>query len=163
MPTCNKCGEPIEFRYVDGRCIPIHPDGGWHCGSWRGGASSSQVGASASRKEPRQWREKEFTRPTTCPECGASVFFIRHNGGSVWVDELGWPWPKQGCFDEYARSSTSLNIWSAKAAGLQNPKLGIVTHLRHDGLRTEPTVTIRLTDSTRLSLVLRWTPPESAI
>jgi hypothetical protein len=23
---------------------------------------------------------------------------VRHNGGSVWFDELGWPWPKHGCF-----------------------------------------------------------------
>lgn len=36
---------------------------------------------------------------TTCPECGDSVFFVRHNGGSVWLDPpLGWPWYKHGCF-----------------------------------------------------------------
>src|SRR5262245_45044032 len=40
-------------------------------------------------------------RPTKCPRCGDSVFFVRHNGGSVWFDELGPPWPKHGCFDEY--------------------------------------------------------------
>jgi hypothetical protein len=43
---------------------------------------------------------EDFCRTTNCPHCGADVFFIRHNGGSVWVDELGWPWPKHGCFDE---------------------------------------------------------------
>lgn len=41
----------------------------------------------------------DFCRPTNCPECGASVYFVRHNGGSVWLDELGSPWPKHGCFD----------------------------------------------------------------
>lgn len=41
---------------------------------------------------------------TACPQCGASVFFIRHNGGSVWLDDLGWPWPKHSCF---ADSETS--------------------------------------------------------
>jgi len=28
------------------------------------------------------------------------VFFVRHNGGSVWFDQLGRPWPKHECFDE---------------------------------------------------------------
>lgn len=37
---------------------------------------------------------------TFCPECGESVFFIRHNGGSVWIDSpLGPPWYKHSCFD----------------------------------------------------------------
>ncbi len=36
--------------------------------------------------------------PTTCPMCGASVYFVRHNGGSVWFDNLGKPWPKHTCF-----------------------------------------------------------------
>jgi hypothetical protein len=45
--------------------------------------------------------ESDFCCPTNCPKCGAEVFFIRHNGGSVWVDPpLGWPWPKHGCFDD---------------------------------------------------------------
>jgi len=44
--------------------------------------------------------DDDFCRPTACPVCGASVFFVRHNGGSVWFDELGWPWPKHGCFDD---------------------------------------------------------------
>lgn len=47
-----------------------------------------------------QYRDEDFCRPTTCPKCGASVFFVRHNGGSVWFDELGHPWPKHDCFDE---------------------------------------------------------------
>jgi len=41
MPTCHHCGEEIEFRYVDGRCVPIHPNGGWHCGSWASSGSGS--------------------------------------------------------------------------------------------------------------------------
>ena len=27
MATCNKCGEEIEFRYIEGRPTPIHPNG----------------------------------------------------------------------------------------------------------------------------------------
>ena len=42
---------------------------------------------------------ENFCRPTHCPICGAQVFFVRHNGGSVWFDSLGKPWPKHACFD----------------------------------------------------------------
>lgn len=45
-----------------------------------------------------QYGNEDFTRPTTCPYCRKSVFFVRHNGGSVWFDDLGQPWPKHGCF-----------------------------------------------------------------
>jgi hypothetical protein len=45
---------------------------------------------------------ENFCRPTSCPECGCRVYFVRHNGGSVWFDSLGWPWPKHGCFDRMA-------------------------------------------------------------
>lgn len=46
------------------------------------------------------YRNEDFCRPTSCPVCGAAVFFVRHNGGSVWFDELGPPWPKHACFDD---------------------------------------------------------------
>jgi len=51
------------------------------------------------------WQDQylDTCRPTKCPRCGDSVFFVRHNGGSVWFDELGPPWPKHGCFDEYRK------------------------------------------------------------
>src|SRR5437868_7304972 len=45
-------------------------------------------------------RDDDFCRSTACPICGAAVFFVRHNGGSVWFDELGPPWDKHGCFDD---------------------------------------------------------------
>jgi hypothetical protein len=48
-----------------------------------------------------RWRhyEDNFCRPTYCPICREEVFFVRHNGGSVWFDSLGKPWPKHACFD----------------------------------------------------------------
>ena len=45
------------------------------------------------------WRDS-YAAPTTCPRCGERVYFVRHNGGCVWLDELGWPWPKHECFDD---------------------------------------------------------------
>lgn len=44
--------------------------------------------------------EYSCCNPSLCPVCGDDVFFIRHNGGCVWVDELGWPWPKHPCMSE---------------------------------------------------------------
>ena len=40
----------------------------------------------------------DFCRPAQCQHCGASIFFVRHNSGSVWFDSLGKPWPKHECY-----------------------------------------------------------------
>ena len=57
-----------------------------------------------------------FCRPTICPKCGGPVFFVRHNGGSVWFDELGWPWEKHGCFagdDRHGKAGLGDSLRSA--------------------------------------------------
>jgi len=158
MPTCNQCGEEIEFRYVDGRCVPIHPGGGWHCGSF---SKSPYSPPRISRSG--EWRERDFTRPSHCPICGDDVFFIRHNGGSVWVDELGWPWPKHGCFDQPHEPTQTFSLWTAKSSGLTNPKLAIITRIKEDVRFAEPILEIRFTDSSRASLILRYTPSTSSL
>jgi hypothetical protein len=158
MDTCQHCGQQIVFRWIDGRCVPIHPDGGWHCGSW---ADGGEIGHSFERQHAT-WAFKDFTRPTRCPECGADVFFIRHNGGSVWVDELGWPWPKHGCFDD-EKSTRKFATWSAKASALTDRHLGVVTVIRPDERFAEPVLEVQMGDSTRLNLILNWTPPNRDI
>jgi len=91
MPICSRCGSEIEFRYIDGRCVPLHLYGGG-CG----GSARSEVYDYAGYS-----RSKESSCfLTTCPECGCEVYFIRHNGGSVWIDPpLGPPWYKHPCMD----------------------------------------------------------------
>lgn len=90
MPTCSRCGGEIEFRYIDGRCIPLHFSGG--CG----GSARSEVNDYPGY---RRSRDSSCFR-TKCPKCGDGVYFIRHNGGSVWIDPpLGPPWPKHPCMD----------------------------------------------------------------
>ncbi len=90
MATCSRCGNPIEFRYIDGRCIPLHLWGGCTEG---GGAAKDFSGYSRS--------EESCCFCTTCPKCGCDVYFIRHNGGSVWIDPpLGPPWHKHPCMDQ---------------------------------------------------------------
>ena len=160
MPTCNKCGAEIEFRYVNGRCVPFHPGGGWHCGSW----SEPSYSTPAPRiSRAGGWRERDFTRPTHCPKCGDDVFFIRHNGGSVWVDELGCPWPKHGCFDKPTEPTQMFSKWTAKSSRFTNPKLGIITELQEKVGLAEMIIEIRFTDSSRASLILRFTPPRSSL
>ena len=112
----------------------------------------------------REWREPDFTRPTTCPECGADVFFIRHNGGSVWIDPpLGPPWDKHPCFDKPYEPTRSFGSWTLKSSGLTKPKLGVIRRISGSKPSSEPTIHIELTDSTTVSLVLRWTPSDASM
>lgn len=89
MSRCWHCGGEIEFRYIDGRPTPIHLSGGWCQGDH---------GHSRVEVTPSEYRFEDVCRETTCPICRQGVYFFTHNGGSVWVDELGWPWPKHACF-----------------------------------------------------------------
>jgi hypothetical protein len=81
VARCDQCGRQIEFRWIGGRLVPLHLEGS--CGA----PASEQPKVT----EPTCWATK-------CPKCEAEVFFIRHNGGSVWVEPpLGYPWYKHPC------------------------------------------------------------------
>ena len=75
MSLCRECGQEIRFRIKDGVCIPIHASGNWCDGA------------------------TERTRRVTCPKCRQLAYYVEHNGGFAWFDELGPPWPKHPCFD----------------------------------------------------------------
>ncbi|HUQ90599.1 MAG TPA: hypothetical protein VM120_02885 [Bryobacteraceae bacterium] len=81
MSTCRECGQKIIFRHIEGVCTPIHSDG--ECGDFGKNAV-----------------------PLRCPECGQMAYFIKHNGGTVWVDLLGPPWPKHKCSDSNSQPPT---------------------------------------------------------
>lgn len=162
MAICNQCGEEIEFRYIDGRCVPIHPNGGWHCGF--GTADSEPV--SQTRPAVKEWTQEEFTRPTKCPICSADVFFIRHNGGCVWVDPpLGWPWPKHACFDQPHTETAAFSRWSAKATSIKNPKMGIITRISGPaGIGSgDSFVQINFPEGDRVGVHLQWMPREDTL
>src|SRR5205814_348 len=96
MPICSRCGGEIEFRKIDGRIVPLHFSGG--CS----GSARSEVNDYAGYRRSRE----SSCFQTSCPECGHGVYFIRHNGGSVWIDPpLGPPWYKHGCMDKAYVSS----------------------------------------------------------
>ncbi len=74
--NCSECGEEIQIRHYRGRLVPF-------------GCTCHQ-----RRRTPRSFR-------TTCPVCGShKVYLIRYNGGVVWLDDLGAPWPIHGCFKD---------------------------------------------------------------
>lgn len=81
-----------------------HPPGctcGWggdgHLGTHGGGDHYGFLVASYPHFETL----RSFTDPNArCPVCGAPVFFYRSpDGGRVFFDELGPPWPKHPCTD----------------------------------------------------------------
>lgn len=101
MATCRRCGNPVEFRLVDGRCIPLHLNG-----SCIGGGVNGATDYSGYNLSP-----ESTCFCTDCPKCGHKVFFIRHNGGSVWIDApLGPPWFKHACFDAPSTTAARSNL-----------------------------------------------------
>ncbi len=109
MPSCDNCGREIEFRYVDGRCIPFHVDGESCYGRAGGYSGGGGYGTYASLRSTSDGESFEFpfiTYPSyvnpnaRCPVCGCAVYFYQSPyGGRVFFDELGPPWPKHPCTD----------------------------------------------------------------
>jgi DNA-directed RNA polymerase subunit RPC12/RpoP len=93
MSACRKCGQEISFRYIDGILRPLHAYGS-PCG------------------EALPFTDESLKRSVhiRCPRCPQMVYLVRHNGGSVWLDELGWPWPKHGCFDSQPHDSGNTSV-----------------------------------------------------
>jgi hypothetical protein len=112
MHICDQCGGEIIFRYLNGVVTPIHVSG--FC--------------AADDNYLVYEHADDCCRPTTCPKCGAPVYFVRHNGGAVWFDELGYPWPKHPCFDDEAFPHAWLTQQAESRGPLRLPLLtGVVT------------------------------------
>lgn len=98
-----------------------HPPGctcGWggdgHIGSG-GGGTGGALYSSALGAPSHFTALSSFTDPNArCPVCGAPVFFYRSpDGGRVFFDEIGPPWPKHPCTDSGA-AYWSAPIWVGK-------------------------------------------------
>jgi hypothetical protein len=59
--------------------------------------------------------------------CGASVYFVRHNGGSVWFDSLGKPWPKHSCFFDDGYGLRLRTRLAQPSEGTTASRFGVVT------------------------------------
>ena len=84
--VCQFCGIEIQFRYIRGSLVPLHPKGSGCLG-----------------KQLYLERERDVCHLTKCPKCSSDVYFIRHNGGCAWFDDLGKPWEKHPCFSDTAK------------------------------------------------------------
>ena len=92
MPTCHSCGDEFEFRYVGGSVSPIHVNGGW--------CSGERKSATPSLNHSFHFVNSYLDPNALCPICGDHVYFFRcRNGGRVFFDDVGWPWPKHACTD----------------------------------------------------------------
>lgn len=99
MAKCKYCGGTITFRKVDGKIVPIHLTGGCSTGGYHGyrkPAKRLPAIANSIDEQPRS-----FLNPNArCPVCNENVFFFQcPNGGRVFFDDVGWPWPKHPCTD----------------------------------------------------------------
>ena len=129
--SCRDCGEPIEFRYVDGRVVPIHVAG--FCSA-----------------VPRNCVEEDDCFRTTCPRCERDVFFVRHNGGCVWLDELGLPWPEHQCYKASGVRGALPSFFESIPA-TANLRLGVVTEVKYRYEIDTSVVSIQLKESSRQS------------
>lgn len=77
-----------------------------------------------------QYRDDEVCRPTKCPTCGNPVFFVRHNGGSVWFDQLGPPWPKHPCSHSDRYSARLHTMLRAAAVEEDSSGFGVVVEVQ---------------------------------
>lgn len=68
----------------------------------------------------------DYCRLCLCPHCKQPVFFIRHNGGSVWVDELGPPWPKHPCFEQNTNENCKFSSWANEVNEIPDQSLALV-------------------------------------
>lgn len=98
MTYCDFCGGEIVIRRMGGRAIPIHING------------SCTASASPARQGYRSHGSDSVCRLTKCPKCNDPVLFIRHNGGSVWIEPPpGYPWQRhEKCFPRESGSGPTL-------------------------------------------------------
>ena len=116
---CRFCGHEIIFRMMQGRCVPMHPKGG--C-----------PGHSELRDDDE--KQPDCLYATSCPKCEKPVYFLRHNGGSTWLDDIPYPWPKHECFLD--QSDPVPAAWREQTAA---PGQSIIVRLYDHG------TTVRLT------------------
>lgn len=117
--SCNKCGQDIIIRYLDGKPTPIHIDGCCNTDSLYIEKINTEEWFNERQKKRRHEARKiihSLTIPNaSCPECGSKVFYYENEHGSkVFFDSLGPPWPKHPCTDLSENSNQSKKTFSRK-------------------------------------------------
>ena len=105
---CKFCGGTVRYRVVGGITRPL-----------RGTCSCPDPGGPT-----KPWHEDDFCRRTECRVCGQKpIYFVRHNGGTVFFDHLGQPWPKHKCLIGDDSFLALIRGATKKANGIRNPDL----------------------------------------
>src|SRR3989344_4322778 len=86
MGICSRCGGYIEFRYIDGRCVPMHQGGSCEATDASGLESCEDYSGYRASKEGQCYS-------TECPKCSNEVFFIREP--LKIASHVGWVKPRQ--------------------------------------------------------------------
>src|SRR5260370_692225 len=100
---------------------------GWCQGGGGGGAVRTSHPSLPAAGTRTVWDGDGRCYETHCPICRASVFFVRHNGGSVWFDSLGKPWPKHGCFFDDGYGVRLRTRLAQPSEGTRTSFFGVVT------------------------------------
>lgn len=128
-----------EFKSMS--CNAFNHPPGCNCG-WGGVYYEPSLQTSSN-----YWgRTESYTIPNArCPRCAARVFFYRSpEGGSVYFDDLGPPWPKHPCMDTGKRTEPA----KGRLLGSSVPQW------KRDGWHPLPVEDIRVSDSNPLIVVL---------
>jgi len=122
MSVCNQCGEEIEFRYVNGRFIPIHINGNYCRGykikhSNQHKVSNSNISYQWDYPHIKKIEDyPSYVNPNVeCRCCGKPIHFYQSPyGGKVFFESpLGPPWIKHCCDKEKCCTSQGKNPKSA--------------------------------------------------
>lgn len=122
MPQPTRYDLPMDaefyFRHKNGHIVPA-------------GRRSVSIQPSGRLATPRV--DEDYWYPTKCPECGTRVFFLRHNGGCVWLDEVHPPWPKHACMYSNVRvldPAAELLTWLRSESAQNAKQYGVVQRAR---------------------------------
>jgi len=120
MPTCNRCGKQIVFRYVDGASIPIHPNGGCSGDSKSKQKSSTSGYFSLANTGDQQYKKacgEAKTYLTNCWWCREQVYYHTngYNDHVLFDPPLGWPWYIHSCWQQHCDSKKEFERGLRKA------------------------------------------------
>lgn len=96
-----------------------HKGKGAGTGGYSSGVSAyGSLGATSKPPVKRVNKSSFVSTNAKCPVCGKKVFFYQSpDGGRVYFDALGWPWPKHPCTDSSIDLPKNIDKWSMCKCG----------------------------------------------
>lgn len=120
MQTCFYCGEDIETRGDDQHVVSFHAQG------------------NCTFRRARNLKElRNFYYRSRCPKCDREVYYLRHGGGSVWLNSINYPWPKHPCMGERTPSARRKSAFRIAEDLNASYALGCVLDVKEGRTRTE--------------------------